>query len=275
MLTALEIWSDHGGTMLLPLEDPSEGFALTDIEGLGPVKATIVSSRSAQLDGTKYQNSYRESRNLKVTIGLEPDFSLGQSVYDLRQRLYTFFMPKSEVEIHFQIEGMEVTRITGRVETCEPNVFSKEPEVVVTIICFDSDFLGTVPVTRSFSTSPTTAEEELMYAGTVPTGVNFEMTISHNITQFHLRNVNGANEYQDMNFVGNLLAGDKILISTTPGAKSIYLQRGTSTPTSILYGMDPNAEWLLLAPGLNRLSVIMAGAVDPYKITYTARYGGL
>ena len=87
MLTKVEVYTARGDTLELPLEDTSSGFVVKDIEGLGPVKASIVSSKFAQIDGSTYQASRRENRNVLMTIGIEVQHS-SLTVSERRNVLY-------------------------------------------------------------------------------------------------------------------------------------------------------------------------------------------
>ncbi len=98
MLVSLEVITRQFQSLLLPLNEVLNGFAVESIEGLEPVKATLVSSSFAQIDGAQYHSSRREPRNIKLKMGLEPDY-VTDSVRDLRHRLYGFLMPKSEVTL--------------------------------------------------------------------------------------------------------------------------------------------------------------------------------
>ena len=99
MLTAVEAFTPQGENLFLPLQDSSGGYVVQDIDGLDPVNAQIVSSKFARLEGEQYQSSYREKRNILISLGLEPDYGAALSVSQLRSRLYDFFMPKSPVRL--------------------------------------------------------------------------------------------------------------------------------------------------------------------------------
>ena len=73
LLKTLKVTNSRGFTLDLPLEDISGGFIVKGIEGLGPVKATLVSSSFANMDGEQYHSSRRKARNLIVKLGLDPD----------------------------------------------------------------------------------------------------------------------------------------------------------------------------------------------------------
>lgn len=98
MITMIEARNVQGSLLGLGVDDISDGYILEDVDGLHPVKATIVSSSFANLDKQEYQSARRESRDITITIGLEPDY-VTNTVSELRKRLYAYFMPKSPVKL--------------------------------------------------------------------------------------------------------------------------------------------------------------------------------
>src|SRR5262245_38075871 len=127
MLTKVEVRPVSGLLLTLELDDATSGFIVQDIDGLDPVKATIVSSTFANLDGAQFQSSKREPRNIVMTLGLEPDY-INQSVRDLRSALYPFFMPKSFISMRFFMSDGLTVDISGYVESMETSLFSKARE---------------------------------------------------------------------------------------------------------------------------------------------------
>jgi hypothetical protein len=57
MINKVDITNAKGELLSLPFEDMSNGYCFRGADGLGPVKATIVKSTSAQLNGTQYHSS--------------------------------------------------------------------------------------------------------------------------------------------------------------------------------------------------------------------------
>ena len=102
ILDSFKVTNARGSVLNFPLDDPSQGFIVRNIEGLGPVKATLVSTSFANMDGGQYHSSRREPRNIVLTLGLEPDYAM-MSVADLRKQLYQFFMPKSQSTLDFHL----------------------------------------------------------------------------------------------------------------------------------------------------------------------------
>lgn len=263
----------RGDLLSLPLDDDSSGFRVVEIEGLGPVKATLVSSSFAGLDGEQYQSSRRETRNLKFKIELDPDPTT-DTVRSLRQRLYDYFMPKSEVSFTLYLEdGLEVG-ITGRVETCEPDIFTQEPTMNISIICFDPDFVQPDLVQLNGMTTADATARSFTYDGTVDTGVKFVLFVNRSVTQFTIQHTTPSGETRTLDFSAPLIAGDWLLLDTIPGEKEVYYLR-SGVRVDVLYGISPQSNWISLERGVNTLKVEAVGVGIPLTFEWYNRYGGL
>ena len=260
--------------MSLPLDDDSSGFRVVDVEGLGPVKATLVSSSFAGIDGEQYQHSKREPRNLKLKLELDPEADVG-TVYDLRQHLYEFFMPKSEVSFRLHmLNGLEVD-IIARVESCEPDIFTREPVMNISTMCFQPDFIDLLPQVVMGMTTSGETPIEIDYKGTVETGIQFVLEVDRSLSGFSVHHVPPDESMVTMDFDNvPLVAGDVLTISTVPGAKGATLVRDNTT-TSVLFGVSPQSKWFEMQRGLNTFLVHAEGAPIPLSIEYLNRYGGL
>lgn len=273
MLTKVEVRNPAGTLLTLTLDDDSSGYIVDEIEGLDPVKATLVSSSFASLDGTQFQSAHRENRNVIIKINLRPDF-ITQSVRSLRRALYAYFMTKIEVSLRFYDSDDTVVNIMGRVESCDTPLFTKEPQVAVSVVCFDPDFQELDPIVESGSTVSTTTEFLIDYDGSVETGFLFELNLNRSLSDFTIYHRPPDGTLRQLNFSASLLSGDKLSISTVTGNKYINLLRGGTT-SSLLYGMPTQSAWIELQPGANHLRVYAVGAAIPFDITYTVRHGGL
>lgn len=275
MLSHVEVRNALGDLLDLQLTDPSSGFLIEEFGGLGPVKATIVSSSFAAMDGTQYQSSRRENRNITLQLALVPDY-ISSSVRNLRQQLYNFFMPKSEVNLKFYLIDGLVVEINGRVESCEPVLFTKEPKINISILCFDPDFLDINEVILSGTTVTDSTETLISYDGTIETGIVFTMTLNHAASSFTIYHRTPDGSIRTLDFAASLLTGDVLMISTVSGDKAVILTR-SGVSSSFLYGMSAQSNWIELQPGDNYIRVYCtaSGAPIPYAIAYTPRHGGL
>lgn len=273
MLTKVEVRTSQGDLLSLPLEDVSTGLIVEDIDGLDPVKATIVSTSFAQLDGVQYHSSRREARNIKFKLGLEPDYILS-SVLDLRKRLYKFFMPKSNTNLRFYMSDGLTVDISGRVESFETPLFAKEPTVDISVLCFDPDFYNPIPVVLSGLSTSALPETLVYYDGTIETGIKFVLRVNRALSAFTFYHRLPDNTLRSMDFSTPLSAGDVLTISTVSGAKGAILTRAGSD-SSVLYGISPQSNWTELMPGDNHIRVYAEGVGIPFDITYITKYGGL
>lgn len=275
MLTKVEVRTDQGALLTLPLQDISQGLIVESIEGLDPVKATIVSSSFAQLDGEQYQSARREKRNIVINLALEPDYAVG-SVQGLRNLLYHFFMPKARVKLRFFSVGQPTVDIEGRIETFVAPKFAKDPTAAISILCFDPDFFTPDVVLVPGNTVSTATETTLNYNGSVETGFLFKLFPNRDVSEFTIYHRPADDTLRALEFQSPtpMIAGDVLAISTQPGNKYATLTRA-GVGTSILYGISPQSNWINLFPGPNKLRVYTEGAPVPYSIEYTTKYGGL
>lgn len=281
LLSALDAINSRGSVLSMPLGDISGGYSVKNIDGLGPVKATLVSTSFANMDGEQYHSSRREARDIKLSLGLEPDWAI-EDVKAVRDRLYNFFMPKSSVTLKFELfdrfanllDNKLNVQIDGRVETCDPDIFTQEPAVEVNIRCFDPDFVDLQQVVYSGSTVPDLTESMLTYDGTTDTGVLFHIRPARALDAFTIYYRPPDQTLRTIDFTQPLAAGDVLTISSIPGDKYVTRTRA-GVDTALLYGVSPQSDWLTLQPGDNALRVYASGAPVPFDITYTNRYGGL
>lgn len=273
MLYKVEARTDQGAMLALPLDDITGGYLVQGIDGLDPVPANIVSTSYARLDGEQYQSARREKRNLVLRVGLEPDYTT-QTVRELRNNLYNYFMPRQNSNFRFYTEGFPTVDISGRVETFDCPLFVKEPMATVSVLCFDPDFYEPVQVEISGATTSGTFMGTVNYAGTVDTGIVLTLNVDRDLTTFTVYHQPAGDQVRTLVVVGTFIAGDVIEISTVPGNKYATLTRG-SVISSILYTVSPYSDWTHFQPGVNDLRVYAEGAAIPYTIRYTNKYGGL
>jgi len=274
MLTKIEVFNGTSGALSLPLTDISSGYVVQEVRGLDPVKATIVSTKLAQLDGSRRQASRRENRNIVIDLGFVPELA-SSTVQALRRNLYAYLMPKTMVTLRFHVDGVGFVDIQGEVESCEAPLFTAEPIVTVSIICFDPDFYALASSEVAGSTTSTSGEATFQYPGSTEAGFIFELPVTRTLTGFTIYNTLPNGIQQIFDFEDGLLSGDKITLTTVPGNKSITRTRA-GVEKSVLYGVTPESVWPYFSPGGNTVRVRASGSPNmPYSIEYTAKYGGL
>jgi hypothetical protein len=164
--------------------------------------------------------------------------------------------------------------ISGIVESFDAPLFTQDPTVSVSILCFDPDFYDPNIITYNGSTVATVTNTILTYDGTIEAGVVFSLFVNRTISDFTIYNVPPDGVERSMPFVTELVAGDVLEVSTVPGNKYVVLHRGGSD-YSLLYSLSAYADWIQLFPGDNLLRVSVSGAAIPYTLQYLNKYGGL
>lgn len=273
MLTKVEVRNPAGDLLTLTLDDVTDGYILKDFEGLDPVKATIISSKFATLDGVQYQTARLEPRNLLVTLGLVPDYATG-SVRALRSDLYKWFMTKALVHLTVYDSDGTIVKISGIVEDFGAPLFVKDPQAFISIFCSQPDLVELDPVTGSNSTVSNTDEFPITYNGSIPNGIKFDLELNRSLSAFTIYHRPPDNIIRSFDFAGSLMDLDVLTVDTNVGLKAVTLLRA-SVESSLLYGRQPGSVWFQLQPGINNFRFFASGAAIPFDYTFTERHGGL
>lgn len=275
MLNKIEIQRKDGGVLTLPIYDSTD-FTIKEIQGLDPVRANIVTSNFAHIDGTQFQSSRREMRNLIFTLLID-SMNPFKSVQELRKELYSFLMPKTDITLRFFRSNTDILTISGQVESFDSPIFVKEPQANISILCFDPDFKDINNSLFSGTTVTTAIDSDIIYTGEVDSGFIFTLYPNATTTTFTLQNTLLDGSVKKLIFESlsdPILAGEVITISTIPGDKYVRLTKDGNT-SSILWGLDPASEWVSLYPGTNKIRVSSNTSGMSYTISYYTRFGGL
>lgn len=282
MIQRMEIFSSRQDAPVLPLnggtanEDPIQ---IRDIAGLGPVKAEITTTPFANSDGEILQGISVGKRNPVITVGLNPDWQ-EQTLADLRQLLYAYFMPKQWVKLRFYTEYLPVVDIEGIVESMEPAIFSKDPEIAISIICTRPDFIDTNPTFLNgvVDNGDPVTEVEFTYEGTVETGFEVRVESSDALPAYTgkilISNQTPSLKRSTIDPV-TIDATKKFRLSTIKNAKRAQTVNPDGTTQNILSHVSKASTWPLLQPGRNIISVTADTAGQAWVLAYFNRYGGL
>jgi hypothetical protein len=289
LLKSLDALNGQGSQLHLSLDDAVSGFSVKEIEGLDPVAATISSGTFAMLDGEQYYSARRQKRNIKITLGLNPDFAVSD-VKTLRDQLYSYFMPKSNITLTFNMfdrfaetlddQNLNLT-IDGVVESFDSPLFVQDPQVVISILNFNPDFVDPreILVQGSMTDLPI-----IDYRGSVSTGILLTVRPlqpndgSYHTTSFGVTHITPDGAYHNLDLTWDLYdyQGQSIQISSVPGDKyAKFSSYEGEFVQSVLYALSTTSVWITLQPGLNRFLFTHGGDPTGYTIQYTNKYGGL
>jgi hypothetical protein len=244
---------------------PSDPYILRSIDGLDSPES---GARGKPLD-----------RQVTLHIGLNPDYSQGQTVDGLRDVLYSMIVPGNGRETKLALINNEtvVAETSGFVRRVSAPQFTKEPIAQVVIDCDQpylvAPFLTSVKPTIDLSTEY--AAFQVNNPGTAPSGfwmaVRFieEVTGTLQITE----NV-GLGRIVSIN--KHFLPGATLIYDSRKGSKSLYrIPVGEVEPESILDGLSSSSPWLDLHHGINALRI--NHDVEWYSLgfMYTPTYWGI
>jgi hypothetical protein len=277
VLTEVKAYSAWRSAPTLQLD--ADGRTETDliqihnINGLDPVKASVTTSPYGSVDGTSYTGSSVQNRNIVLTLKPNPNWDTW-TYAKLRRLLYSYFMPKLVIRLVLYSDDMIPVEIYGVVEGIETDMFTKEPNFQVSIICPDPYFTalnptvltgqngelktfdyngnveaGVVVKVTHLSGAPTTIDIQLGDPKVTYFGVDAEVNSSK---YFELSSIPTRKYVQNVNIGSGVI--DNLL-------SNIYIQEGSLWPS--------------IQPGTNEFKVITDNGVQDYQLIFYERFGGL
>lgn len=274
MLTSVEVLNAAGQTLVLELGSVSDGIEVRGISGLGPVKASVSHAPFAERSGTHFYGARREARNVVLSLGLRPVFG-SKTVEDVRRGLYAFFAPPNQVTLKLSLNGVVLGSLYGVVESAEPNIFSKDPEMTVSILCFDPDIESTITyLTTGLVTSGASYSKTFTVGGELPVGVYLQIVPQSALTAAFTISHYGPPSNVTTILSRSYAAYNSIIMDTRNGQARLYLDAGSET--SLLNQVSNFPKWFLLSPGSNTVTVTSTSASpSSVVIGYSQRYGGI
>lgn len=268
----------------------NNGLLITEIEGLGPVKADLKFTELSTTDGRIANSKTLEGRDITI----HALFTWANTIEEARLSSYKFFPIGTPVT--FQIEtDNRLAETVGYVETNEPEIFSEECGCSIGVACESPFFLASDGIKETIFSSvvplfefnyhdgesydgdeyeneghdPVTEFGEVIhkkssivyYEGDVETGCTIEITAIgevRNVTIYNLmtseRMIIDTGKLETLTGSG-FNSGDRLTICTIPGKKSMTLLRNGET-TNVLNILGRHSDWFMLARGDNVFSYI-------------------
>lgn len=258
---------------------PINGLWLVKMDNIGEIAATINTTDYAIADGA-YRNTNRVSkRNITMKFRLIDSFAdkyhtLPKNVEQSRLRLYKLFPYKKEITVLIKTDTNQYhKKITGYVESVEPDVFSNKETVTVSLICPDPYFV--------IDTEEAIGKGwHINYNGSAQNGcvINFDCGLLDADKDFSVKmELVGSDTKSEMRFnmnsikeilgEGRSIQGSRLIISSETGNKYVKIYNP-------LYGDDPYInilsslgigpfDWPILYTGLNKFSIYVDGEEVP------------
>ena len=278
MLTQVDVvYENESGPQALALPilgvTPKESLLIRKITGLNPPDVNVFIGDYAR-DGGFYQGRRVGKRNVVMTLDLNPNPALGQTVDGLRKLLYRIFMSPRLNADHTQFilhdDDAPTRYIVGYAEKFEGELFDVETMAQVSIICPDPyirDLSETI-----FLDSAGWVTVPFNYEGNAESGFYAEV---HIVTPTPVLTL--ANNGRTMQLYYSFNVGDIVTFDTNGGSRMIRLQRG-GTQTSMLPYLTPTSSWLSLHGQGNTVTVygsnttFRPGVIK--RLNYRASYWG-
>ena len=282
MITNVKAFSSWRSAPLLPLSGSNRAetdlIQIRNITGLDPVKASVNTSPYGSVDGASFVGTSVLTRNIVLTLHPNPDWD-NWTHETLRQLIYSYFMPKRPTRLVFVREDMTDVEILGYVESVTANMFSKDPEFLVSIICPDPYFVSVDPIVITGQAVRTGGAAVIVdYKGTIETGMGVKVTAltAPNPTDIGIQIGDPKLTY----FATYASVDDTMYFEMSSIPMRKYVQNvniGSGIITNLLskVHIQEGSAWPSLQPGENEFTVVTDQGEQDWELTYFERFGGL
>lgn len=265
-----ELKIENANGQELTLTQNESNYQVYQIDGLNPPMAQINTSKVAGMDGSKFNSSKLQERNVVIYIKLHGDIEAN------RLKLYSYFPTSQYCKIYYK-NGSRNVFVEGYVETNEVTPFTNNERMQVSIICpypyfkdlneivtdiskvikkFIFPFSINIDYPIPFSTIELNQVTNVINNSESETGLIINVNFNDDVSKLEIRNTD-TGENMILNY--NFLEDDYLLIDCNKGSKRITLTR-------------EGAEYNLI-PYLQRGSTFFQVRAGDNKFTYLADDG--
>lgn len=291
MIKSVKI-SDENDVLFIPfINAQEEPYLVTNIDGVGPLNATVNISENSFVDGGEHTSSHIGARPINIHI-LYND-NVDETVEELRNRIVRLASVKKEIRLDIETATRNYF-IYGIVEKNEQVIFSSACGVVISMICPYPFFRSQENATATSSmetgvTFPITNNAivfenkiiDVYYINNdstqecyptvkikfISTGTDMS---NHGVRKLVINYFYNDNLHHNMtlnfgHFVGSSFSqydwatgiqkNDEIVIETEPGKKSVKLYKNNGTVINILYCLEDLKTWLRILPNNGNSSI--------------------
>lgn len=305
MINTIQITNKNNDVLKFEMRSPdSSGFLVRSINGLDPAKANINLIDQATDDGGRFNYSRLNSKNIVFDLVFLPNFSISETIEDLRHKLYKHCPIKQQIKIEFFSDNRS-SEIYGYIESNEINIFSRQVSSQISVVCptpyfkkieetivnfngelslFEFPFSNESLVSKLIRVSSISnvVLNNILYEGDVETGILIKIHAVGPIEDINIFNESTEESlFIDTSIflliVGTTIqAGDDILISTIKGDKRVVLIRN-GVYTNILNCLGIDSDWLYFKTGDNILSFTAVSGIENMQLSieYHALYEGM
>ena len=256
----------------LTLTQNEGNFQVYNIEGLNPPNAQINLSKMAGVDGSRFNSSTLNERNIVVYVKLQGNIEAN------RLLLYRYFGTKEYCKIYYSNDKRNVY-IEGYVETCDVTPFTNDEKMQISIICPEPYFKDLQEIVDDISKVihkfkfPVSINKDepipfseiakdkvtnIVNTSESETGLIVDVVFSGNVRVLEIRNtVTGEQFILDYSFLDN----DKLIINCNKGHKSVTLNRD-GVISNLIPSMRKGSKFFQLKTGDNNFSYLADGGMS-------------
>lgn len=279
----LKVKNDRGEVLNL---STSPIYNVYKVTGLQPPAVAINSSINATTDGSTVNSLRTGTRNIVLYMTLEGD------VEKSRINLYRYFPLKKRITLYFKNGSRDVS-IDGYVEVIECDQFTKKQVAQISLLCPQPYFKAVDELISHFnevsalfefpfampaegieiSRITTNIRKSIINTGDVPSGLIIELYAVGEVVNPVIYDAFKRTNFR-LRFT--MKKGDRIVINTNTGAKTVTLTRDGVT-TNIMGYMTPDSTWLTLEAGDNVFTYDSESDNANLQLIFTASvlYGGV
>ncbi len=275
MLTQIDVNSENAFYVPILGATPKDSLLVRKITGLNPPDINLFIGEYSR-DGGIYQGRRVGNRNIVITMDLNPNPALGETISGLRDMLYKAFVdPMVEadyLQLNFHDDEGRVRYLVGYTEKFETEPFDIETVAQISLVCPDPYLRDSNEVILNNTSGWTTVP--FLYTGTAETGFSVSIKIASATSTLTL-----DNNTKKMVISRSFSAGDVVDINTARGSRSITVTPSGGSSVSILANLTATSTWLELHSQSNIMMVYGSSSANlPAGITqlrYRQAYWGI
>lgn len=270
----------------LQLTQNERQWQLISVTGLNPAPANVVTSVIPNVDGSRFNSSRLEQRNIVLTL------VINGNAEENRNALNSVIFAKRYLKIYYSNNSKNVY-IEGYVESIEYDVFSEKLQVQISVICpspFWKDINQTIteitPIANLFEFPFSIPQEGIAFSelignaqgivnnsGTVQTGIIINIESTHKVLNPSITNLTTG---ETMKVDVELSQTDLLTISTLKGNKNIKMY-SNGVVNNVINNLEPQSKWISLITGQNTFTYSADYGVENMRINIISRnqYGGV
>lgn len=274
---AFKITLTNKNNLSIELGGLNSPYTLYDVTGFNPPTATINTTKTALIDGVRYNSAKAEARTINIAIAIEYNAEVN------RLYAYKVLRIKEPITLIYESDNRNVT-IKGYIQSIDVTYMNVKQVLTFQMLCpfpyFKSvdEILNEINIVVSSFKFPfgITAENpiplsylqlkpnvEVINDGEVATGAIIKFNASGNVSNPKVLNYD-TGEYIGVNF--DMQEGDEITINTNLGERSVTLRRKGVT-TNIFNSLMNGVTWLMLETGVNTFVYEAEAGTDTLIIT--------